>query len=130
MSKKIVKIATGLAIAASLTSGAVVAQAVESQTTFDGIANRMQQSRYFEHQPKTTSKDSQIRFRRIGGGYTMNVKAQHDTGEQYKEIKGISSGNTQTIPNGTPKGKRTRLIVTNNTWTTVTVSIDGWYKTN
>lgn len=33
MSKKVVKIATGLAIAASLTSGAVVAQAVESQTT-------------------------------------------------------------------------------------------------
>lgn len=98
------KVIAGLALAGILSSGAAMAHAVESKTNFDGIANRAQQSRYFQHQNKTTSKDSQIRFSRIGGGYSMNVKAQHNTGKQYTEKKGIVAGQIRSIANGTPQG--------------------------
>ncbi|WP_269048399.1 hypothetical protein [Paenarthrobacter sp. Z7-10] len=61
----------------------------------------------------------------------MNIKAQRsDTGGQFSESKGLGTGYTYSITNGTPTGVQTRLIVTNNSWTTVDVAITGWYKTN
>ena len=111
--------------------GALSAFATTSQTSFDGIANRFQQSRYFEYQTRTTGDSSQIRFSDIGGGYAMNVKAQNgSSGTEYKEEDDLGTGYTYSIPNSTPTGDQTRLIVTNHSWTTVTVAIAGWFKTN
>ena len=111
--------------------GAVGAQAVTSQSNFSTTVPRAQQSHYWEYQNKTTGSASQVNFSSIGGGYTMNVKAQNGaSGTQYSEQTAISTGSTRSIPNSTPSGTATRLIVTNNTWTTVTVSVAGWFKTN
>lgn len=97
--------------------------------------NKFQQSRYFVDQTKTTTNNSQIRFSAIGGGYKANVKAQdrsqnNNSGTQYTEQKNLGTGYTHSIPNKTPKGKNTRLIVTNATWSPVSVAISGWFKTN
>lgn len=94
--------------------------------------NRYQQSRYFQDQEKTRAKTaSNIEFTGIGGAYSANVKAQNrQSGDQYAEQKGLGRNKIYNIPNATPTGQMTRLIVTNDTWTTVTVSINGWYRTN
>ncbi|WP_448262135.1 hypothetical protein [Microbacterium aurum] len=111
--------------------GAAAAQAVTTQSNFNTNVPRFQQSHYWEYQNKTTSSASEVRFSSIGGGYTMNVKAQNGAnGNQYSEQTAISTGSTRSIPNSTPSGTATRLIVTNNTWTTVQVNVTGWFKTN
>lgn len=93
--------------------------------------NRSQQSRYFQDQEKTRTVASNIEFTEIGGNYSANVKAQNRvSGVQYTEVKGIGRNKIASIPNKTPVGQKTRLIVTNSAWTTVTVSIRGWYRTN
>lgn len=121
----------GSALAGVLaTGGALSAQALTSQTNFDGNANRYQQSRYFQTQTKSNTSASQIRFSGIGSEYTMNVKAERIGGSQYTEKKGLGEAYTYSIENKTPAGSQTRLIVTNNTWTAVEVTIAGWYKTN
>lgn len=124
---------TGAVLAAGLPlGGAGGAQAVTSNTAFDGIMNRFQQSRYFQDQEKTRANTaSNIEFTGIGGTYAANVKAQNrQSGDQYAEQKGLGRNTIYNIPNSTPKGQKTRLIVTNDTWTSVTVSINGWYRTN
>lgn len=124
---------TGAILAAGLlVGGAGGAQAITSNTAFDGIMNRYQQSRYFQDQEKTRAKTaSNIEFTGIGGAYSANVKAQNrQSGDQYAEQKGLGRNKIYNIPNATPTGQMTRLIVTNDTWTTVTVSINGWYRTN
>ena len=118
--------------AAILVGGAGGAQAITSNTAFDGIMNRNQQSRYFQEQEKTRGGvASNIEFFSIGGGYSANVKAENrQNGVQDEEKKGLGRNVIYNIPNSTPTGQKTRLIVTNDKWTTVTVSIDGWYRTN
>lgn len=120
----------GIAIGLALTDAAS-AQAVTTQTNFNTIVPRFQQSHYWEYQNKTTTGASAVNFSFIGASYTMNVKAQNGaSGAQYSEQKGIGTGSTRSIPNSTPVGTATRLIVTNNTWTTVDVTVTGWFKTN
>jgi len=123
---------TAVAVTAGLVlGGAGVAHATASESKFSTTVPRAQQSHYWEYQKKTTTSASQVNFASIGGGYLMNVKAQNaDGGKQYTERKGIAKGSTNKIENKTPKGKSTRLIVTNNTWTAVTVAVTGWFKTN
>lgn len=122
--------AVGLATALA-TGGALSAQAVTSQSNFTTIVPRFQQSHYWEYQNRTTTDPSQVNFSSIGGGYTMNVKAQNGaSGTQYTEKKGIGTGSTVSIANSTPAGTATRLIVTNNSWVYVDVTVTGWYKTN
>lgn len=115
-----------------LVGGAGAAQAITSNTAFDGIMNRFQQSRYFQDQEKVRAgTPSNIEFDSIGGTYSANVKAENrQSGTQYTERKGLGRHQIYNIENKTPVGQKTRLIVTNNTWTRVTVSIDGWYRTN
>lgn len=130
---KKVRIGAGVAaLAATLCfGGALSAQATTSQTGFNSTVPRMQQSHYWEGQNKTTSSASQVYFSSIGASYTMNVKAESQgNGQQYAEKKGIGRGSAVPISNGTPIGTSTRLIVTNNVWAVVTVSVSGWFKTN
>ncbi len=124
-------IATAALTAVLVGGGAASAFAIGTPTNFDGVANRGQQSRYFEYQTKTLVQTSGIHFNTIGNGYTMNVKAQNGaTNTQYTERKGLGTGYDYGITNSTPVGTQTRLIVTNNTFSTVTVAITGFYRTN
>ena len=124
-------IGVAIATAALTVSGVTSAHAVTSQTNFNSIVPRFQQSHYWEYQNKTTSMTSHVFFTSIGGGYTMNVKAQNGaTGVQYAETKGIYTNIEMYIQNLTPVGAATRLIVTNNVWTLADVSVTGWFTTN
>lgn len=59
----------------------------------------------------------------------MNVKAQNlQNNQQFTELKGLDENSTNTIPNGTPAGNSSRLIVTNNTWAVVDVTAQGWFN--
>lgn len=124
-------IAAAVLTGALAVGGAISAQAVTSQSDFNTTVPRFQQSHYWEYQNKTTSSASQVHFNSIGGGYTMNVKAQNGgNNAEYTEKKGIGTGSTVSIANSTPVGTATRLIVTNNSWVTVDVNVTGWFKTN
>lgn len=124
-------IATAALTAVLVGGGAASAFATTTATNFDGVANRGQQSRYFVYQTKTQVQTSGIHFNSIGNGYLMNVKAQNGaSGTQYTERKGLGSGYDYGITNSTPVGTQTRLIVTNNSLTTVTVAIAGYFRTN
>lgn len=59
--------------------GAGGAQALISNTGFDGIMNRYQQSRYFSEQVRERTYASNIEFTSIGGSYSANVKALPST---------------------------------------------------
>ena len=116
---------------ALIIGGSVSAQAIGSQTNFNSIVPRFQQSHYWEYQNRTTTSDSQVNFSSIGASYLMNVKSQNGaSGAQYDEAKGIGTGSTVTIDNDTPTGTATRLIVTNNTWALVDDQVTGWFRTN
>lgn len=123
-------LAAGLAVGLAL-AGAASAQAVTTQTNFNTIVPRFQQSHYWTYQNKVNTSASQVAFSFIGSDYTMNVKAQNgSSGTEYTEKKGIGVGSAVSISNGTPVGTATRLIVTNNTWALVDVTATGWFKTN
>ena len=132
LKRKISKILVPLVIASAFTfGGSYSAEAVTSQTAFDSIVPRFQQSKYWVYQNRTTTSSSQVNFNTIGASYLMNVKSENGaTGVQYTEAKGIGTGSTVYIANGTPVGTATRLIVTNNTWTLVDVQVTGWFRTN
>ncbi len=125
-------VTSGILAVALISGGGAAANAVITNTAFDGIMNRGQQARYMQDQVKEREGTaSNIEFTSIGGTYLANVKAENSrSGVQYTERKGLGRNVIYNIENKTSKGHKTRLVVTNSKWTTVTVSIRGWYRTN
>ncbi|MCS4275886.1 hypothetical protein M2390_001058 [Mycetocola sp. BIGb0189] len=131
MMNRIGKLVTTVAVSAALiVGGGIAANAQGNSTDFGGILNKYQQSRYFVTQSKSSNENSSINFSGIGANYSANVKAEDvNSGNQFEEKKGLGTGVNHEIPNGTPAGGRTRLILTNNVWAVVDVAISGSFTT-
>jgi hypothetical protein len=98
--------------------GASVALADNTSHSFNATIPALQQSHYMtSYNRATSSTASTIYFSSISNSQLMNVKAQNlQNNAQYTEIKGIGPGYNVSIPNSTPTGYQSRLIVTNYDW--------------
>jgi hypothetical protein len=107
--------------------GGVAAFADNSSHSFSGTVPAYQQSHYLNsYQRSSGTASSTIDFSSISNSQLMNVKAENlQNNAEYTEIKGIGTGSNTSIPNSTPAGDESRLVVTNYDWNALTPSIGG-----
>lgn len=122
-----------VALTAALAGVTSPAWASTGLTSYSGNLPRAQQALYLSYKKKaTTAADATVYVDSIGGsGYQVNLKVQNEDGTEYTELKGNDARSAAyKIQDKTAAGKNSRLVLTNNTWTTVDVTVSGRWANN
>lgn len=126
--KRARRVLAAAALTAALAGVTSPAWAQTDATGYNGNLPRYQQSLYLNYQKKTTTAaDAKVNVDAIGGdGYQVNLKVQNENGTEYSELKDNNARSAAySIQDKTAAAKKSRLLLTNNTWTTVAVTVRG-----